>query len=240
MKKSKSFGKVYWYTNEAGKKVSSKNPVFDDVRKAAQWAERGSGFYNTRGKWVSTGKPPSPVEIKKAVSASVKLANKKIAKMKKNGLDTFSAELKKHSVFLDKQGFFQTDLKQKTLEEVTAMLQQVADFNSDTEDIEDYLSYLEDERQVYEDLIEEMSEEEREEKVKELRKLVDEAAQNIYDLTRDSDFLDHLYNTIDNDVERMDYIKEVASNWYDLSGSPVFEKWSSYDYSEFEDLRPKK
>ena len=103
------------------------------------------------------------------------------------------------------------------------------------------MSYLEDERQVYEDLIEEeMSEEEREEKIKELRKLVDEAAQNIYDLTRDSDFLDHLYNTIDNDVERMDYIKQYAGNWFELTESPEWEKWAVYDYSEFEDLRPKK
>ncbi len=237
-KKKSSFGKVFWITNENGKKVSRKTPVFDDVRKAQQWTEKGTGFYNTRGKWVSTGNPPTPVEIKKAVKNSVQLANKKIEKMKKAGLSDFSSELKKHSVFLDKQGFFQTDLSKKSLEEVSAMLQQVADFNSDTEDIEEYMEDLQEQRDIIEDMIdEEMSEEEREQHIKDLRNLVDTAAQEIYDLTRDSDFLDHLYNVIDNDVERMDYIKQFASDWFDLTDNPAWEKWASYDYSDFEDLR---
>lgn len=236
MASKKSWSRGFWHTNENGKKVRTKTPVFDDPRKTQQWVEKGSGFYNTRGKWVSTGKPPTPKEIQKAVKASVDLANKKITNFKKAGLDDFSAELKKHSVFLDKQGFFQKDLSGKSFEEIAAMLQQVADFNENAEPLED----LEEARDFYDQFLEDeesLDEEAREEHIKELRKLVDTAAQEIYDLTRDSDFLDHLYNVLDNDVDRMDYIKQFAGNWFDLTESPAFGKWASYDYSDFEDLR---
>lgn len=230
----KPWKRGFHYKTDTGRTVFSSKPVFDDPRKAAQWAEKGSGFYSTSGKWVSTGSKPTQDQIKQALDRSVKLANKKIDKMQKAGLKDFSNELKKHTVFTDSSGFFK-QAKQIDPDELAAMLQQVADFNENAETIEE----LEEAKSFYEDFIEEdeeMTEEERDEKIKELRKLVDSAAQQIYDLTRDSDFLDHLYNTIDNDLDRMEYIQQYAGTWAENADNPVFAKWAEYDYSYFSDL----
>lgn len=237
----KPWKRGFHYKTASGRTIFSSKPVFDDPRKAAQWAEKGTGFYNTSGKWVSTGSKPSPVEIKEAAIRSAKVANKKIQQMQKANLHEFSAELKKHTVFTDSKGFFKTNLSGFSQSEVEAMLQQVADFNENSETLED----LEEAKSFYEDFIEEdeeeedeeeMTEAERDEKIKELRKLVDTAAQEIYDLTRDSDFLDHLYNTIDKDLDRMEYIQQYAGNWAENAENPTFKKWASYDYSYFSDL----
>lgn len=234
MPKKKSWSRGFYYTSPSGRRIRTKTPTFDSARQAAEWVEKGSGFYSTSGKWIQTAPPPTPKEIEKAVKNTVKLANAKIEMLKKADLTDFSSELKQHSVFLNDSGFFTTDIADKTEEELTAMLQQAASFNEDTEDLSDYIDSLEEARQFYENLLgESEADEYREEKVKELRKLVDTAAQEIFDLTRDSDFLDKLYNIIDNDLDRMVYIKQYAGEWSQNSDHPVFSKWAEYDYSDF-------
>ena len=128
----KPWKRGFHFKNAAGKTSFSTKPVFDDPRKAAQWVEKGSGFYNTSGKWVSTGSKPSQDQIKQALDRSVKLANKKIEKMQKAGLKDFSAELKKHTVFTDSSGFFKQS-KQIDPDQLAAMLQQVADYNENAD-----------------------------------------------------------------------------------------------------------